>query len=106
MCWAEIYNPAANRLRADGKDICHVEFRIVDANGVRVPDAGTKATFTMEGFVKLLGMENGDLNSAEPSQDPTRQGFHGHGLAIFQLGITAGKIKITAKVELDAVTGD
>ena len=28
-----------HRLRADGKDVCHVEFQVVDAQGVRVPDA-------------------------------------------------------------------
>ena len=31
--------PDTTQLRADGKDVCHVEFRIVDENGVRVPDA-------------------------------------------------------------------
>ena len=88
--------PDATRLRADGKDICHLEFRIVDAQGVRVPDAAPEVTLTLNGPARLLGMENGDLNSPEPYQGPTRKAFHGRGLAIFQSTTAAGKISVTA----------
>jgi beta-galactosidase len=88
--------PDTTRLAADGKDICHLEFRVVDARGVRVPDAEPEITLAANGPAKLLGMENGDLNSPEPYQGSTRKALHGRGLAIFQSTDTAGKISITA----------
>jgi len=41
-------------------------------------------------------MENGDLNSPEPYQGPTRKALHGRGLAIFQSTTAAGKVSIKA----------
>jgi beta-galactosidase len=41
-------------------------------------------------------MENGDVNSPEPYQGPTRKAFHGRGLAILQSSAAAGKVKIIA----------
>jgi len=106
--------PDSTRLHADGKDICHLEFRVVDAQGVRVPDAEPEVTFSMNGPVALLGIENGDVNSPEPYQGPTRKAYHGRGLAIFQSTTAAGKAGITAAapgfapttVELETVNGD
>ena len=106
--------PDATRLQADGKDICHLEFRVVDANGVRVPNAEPEVTFEATGPAALLGMENGDVNSPEPYAGPTRKAFHGRGLAIFQSTTAPGKIKITAtapdlepaSVELETVNGN
>jgi len=88
--------PDTTRLHADDKDICHLEFRVVDAHGVRVPDAEPEITLTANGPAKLLGMENGDLNSPEPYQGTTRKALRGRGLAIFQSTDIAGKIRITA----------
>ncbi len=106
--------PDSTRLHADGKDICHLEFRVVDAHGVRVPDAAPEITLTVNDPAKLLGMENGDLNSAEPYQGQTRKVLHGRGLAIFQSTSTGGKIRITATapglesatVKLDSVNSN
>jgi beta-galactosidase len=76
--------PETKELRADGRDICHVEFRIVDAQGVRVPDAAAELTFTVVGPAKILGIENGDLNSTATGKDGVRQAYRGRGLAIVQ----------------------
>ncbi len=88
--------PDNTRLQADGKDICHLEFRVVDAQGVRVPDAEPEVTFNVNGPAALLGIENGDVNSPEPYQGPTRKAYHGCGLAILQSTTAAGKVSITA----------
>jgi beta-galactosidase len=88
--------PDAMRLQADGKDICHLEFRVVDDQGVRVPDAEPEVTISVNGSVALLGIENGDASSPEPYQESSRKAFHGRGLAILQSTTTAGKVRITA----------
>jgi len=48
--------PDTTRLQADGKDICHLEFRVVDDRGVRVPNAELEVTLDIAGPANLLGM--------------------------------------------------
>lgn len=89
--------PDVKEMRADGRDICHVEFRVVDAQGVRVPDATQEVKFTIEGPAKLLGIENGDLNSSSTGKDGMRNAYHGRGLAMLQSTHEAGKARLTAR---------
>lgn len=91
--------PDVKQFRADGRDICHVEFRIVDAQGVRVPDAVNELKFTVEGPAKLLGIDNGDLNSPATGKDGVRKAFRGRGLAIVQSTRESGKVRVTARAE-------
>jgi beta-galactosidase len=88
--------PDTRQLTADGRDICHLEFQIVDANGVRVSDAGPEITFDVSGPAVLLGIGNGDLNSTESCREPTHRVFCGRGLAILQTTEDAGDITIRA----------
>ena len=88
--------PDTTELRADGRDVSQIEFRIVDMEGVRISDATAEVTLALEGPAKLLGIENGDLNSAATVKGPARDAHRGRGLAIFQSKNTAGKITITA----------
>jgi beta-galactosidase len=88
--------PDSKQLRADGRDICHLEFRIVDERGVRVPDAAAEVTFSVSGPAKIIGIENGDLNSADTGKNLIRSAFHGRGLAIVQSTREAGKVRLSA----------
>jgi len=88
--------PDTTQLRADGKDVCHLEFRIADARGVRVPDANAEVTFEISGPATLLGIENGDVNSPDSYQSPTHRAFRGRGLAILQSTVDAGKVVVKA----------
>lgn len=87
------------RLRADGQDISHVEFRIVDAQGVRVPDATNEVAFTLDGPARIIGIENGDLFSLETGNNGIRRGYRGRGLAILQAMHVPGRIRLTARAE-------
>jgi len=88
--------PDVTELRADGRDICHLEFRIVDSHGVRVPDARNEVTFALNGPGEIIGIENGDLNSHDDYKDPVHRAYHGRGLAIIQSKKQTGKIRVTA----------
>ena len=88
--------PDSTQLRADGKDVCHLEFRIVDAQSVRVPDANAEVTFEFIGPAPLLGIVNGDVNSPDAYQSPTHKAFRGRGLAILQSTTAAGKVVLKA----------
>jgi beta-galactosidase len=88
--------PDSKQISADGKDICHVEYRIVDARGVRVPAGDRMVSFEVEGPADLIGAGNGDLNNTESTLDPMHQTFQGRGLVILQSKKEAGKITLKA----------
>ena len=88
--------PDLSQLQADGKDVCHLEFRIVDAAGVRVPDAAPEATFELTGPGKILGIGNGDVNSGEDCKGTTHRAYQGRGLVILQTTASPGEISVTA----------
>ncbi len=88
--------PDSTRLRADGKGVCQVEFRIVDEKGVRVPDAAPEVTFELAGPIRLLGIGNGNVSSDEDCKSNTHHAFQGWGLAILQTTTTAGEITLKA----------
>ena len=88
--------PDTTRLAADGQDICHVEFRVVDSQAVRVPDAENELRFEISGPAKIIGLENGNQNTTEPYGTKRRQAFHGRGLAILQSTRDAGQITLKA----------
>ena len=89
--------PDTTQLRADGKDVCHVEFRIVDADGVRVPNAEPEVKFEITGPASIIGIGNSDLNSVEDCKTNTHRAFQGRGLAILQTTATPGGITLKAK---------
>jgi beta-galactosidase len=88
--------PDVTELRADAKDVCHVEFQIVDENGVRVPDADPEVKFEMTGPVNILGIGNGDLNNNEDCRGDTHRAFQGRGMAILQTTTSPGGITLKA----------
>jgi len=90
--------PDAKEFRANGKDVCHVEFRIVDENGVRVPDAEPEVKFDLVGQAKIIGIGNGDLNNSENCQGDTHRAFQGRGLVILQAPTSPGSFVLTATV--------
>ena len=69
----------------------------MDAQGVRVPDAEPELTFTTDGPAKIIGIENGDLNSPATGKDGVRKAYHGRGLAIVQSTHEPGKARVKAR---------
>lgn len=91
--------PESTALRADGQDVGHVEFRVVDARGVRVPDAAHELTFRVEGPARIIGLENGDLNSPETGKNGVRKAYRGRGLAMVQTTREPGRVRLFARGE-------
>jgi beta-galactosidase len=84
------------QVRPDGKDICHVEFCIVDDKGVRVPNADQEVTFEISGPAVILGVGNADLNSPDSYQDHVHRAYQGRGLAILRSTTAPGSITLKA----------
>jgi hypothetical protein len=88
--------PDSAQLHADGKDVCHLEFQVVDAHGARVPDATPAVTFELSGPARLLGVGNGDVDSVEDCKTNMHHAYQGRGLAILQTTAAPGEIVVKA----------
>lgn len=88
--------PDTTQLAADGSDVCQVEFRVTDAQGVRVPDADDEVTFELNGPAEILGAGNGNLNGPVDFKAKTQRVFHGRGLVVLQSKPQSGKIVLKA----------
>jgi len=80
----------------DKKDVCQVEYRIEDENGVMVPNADQEVKFDVAGPARILGIGNGDLSNIEDCKGNAQRAFHGRGLAILETSGTSGSVTVTA----------
>lgn len=89
--------PDTTRLAADGKDVCQVEFQVVDAAGVRVPEAGNEISFSVDGPGQIIGVGNGNINSTEDYKGTKFRAFQGRGLLVVQSKLESGAITLKAE---------
>jgi hypothetical protein len=89
----------AQTLAADGKDVCHLEFRVVDDAGTLVWEADNEVTLTLTGQASIIGIGSGDPTSHQPHQGNAYKVYQGRGLAILRAGTEAGTVTIEAKAE-------
>jgi len=85
------------QLTADGRDVAHVEVRIVDAEGALVPDDDRAVELELGGPGVILGVDNGDLECEEPYTGNRRTTRSGRCLAIVQTKRAAGVLALSAK---------
>lgn len=88
--------PDSTRVFADELGVLHLEYRVVDGNGVRVPTANPEVTFEVQGPVRVLGIGTGDLSDTTSPTNLTHRAYQGHGLAILQSTGAAGPITVRA----------
>ncbi|HEY1122951.1 MAG TPA: glycoside hydrolase family 2 TIM barrel-domain containing protein [Haloferula sp.] len=85
---------------SDGFDrVAHVEVFVTDAEGVVVPTASNKITFTVEGAGKVVAVDNGSIVSLEPFQVSEREAFQGRALVILRGKQEQGKATLKARAE-------
>ncbi len=87
---------ARTHLKADGKDIGHVEFEIVDENGIRIPDAEDQVTFAIDGPAQVIAVANGSPSDTNSLTDATHTAWQGRGLAVIRSRLRNGKATVTA----------
>ncbi len=91
--------PDKSTLSASGQDVSHIEARLVDANGITVPNPVTEVHFELTGPATIGGVDNGDLDSPEPFKSNQRETRDGHCLVIVQSSRETGKIKVVARAK-------
>jgi beta-galactosidase len=77
------------------EDVVHATARIVDADGVPVPDADHAVSFAVEGPGRVIAVDDGDPESHEPYVATSRTAFRGRVLAILR-ATGAGRVTVTA----------
>lgn len=88
-----------NVLNATGDDLSFITVKVVDAQGVVVPNATHLITFAVSGEGFLAAVDNGDPTSHESFRGNKRHAFHGLVLAVVQTKNKRGKIEIEATAE-------
>lgn len=84
------------QMSADRRSVAHVVVELVDDSGRTVPTADDEITFTVDGPVRLIGLDNGNPTSHESYKGTSRKAFNGLCLAIVQSGTQAGNVRIQA----------
>lgn len=82
-------------LLGDGKDVAHIEVRIVDSNGIQVEDAQHEIICEIKGPAKLIGMESGDAQSHEDYKSNRRKAFRGRFLLYVQSEKEPGEVAVS-----------
>ncbi len=92
---------AADRttLKADGQDLCCVVVEVVDAHGIRDPNAEKLVRFSVEGAGILAAVGNSKPTSLESFRQPQRTTHDGRCLVILKSNRTPGVIKLTAQAD-------
>jgi len=88
-----------NKVKADGNDLSFITAKIVDANGVLVPDADNLVQFSITGNAAIVGTDNGCQTSMESFKATSHKAFHGLCLAVVQAkeNKSAVVVKATSK---------
>jgi beta-galactosidase len=87
--------PDKRAIAADGHSLAYLTVDVVDQDGVMVPSADNELHFDVSGG-RLVGLDNGQEESAENYKSSNRAAFNGKALAIIQS--TTGSGPITVKV--------
>jgi beta-galactosidase len=91
--------PSRGQLHASGQDLSYVEVRLVDADGVVVPNVPAVVHFEVSGPATIAGVDNGDLDSLETYKGNQRETRDGRCLVIVQSKRESGTIHLRARVD-------
>lgn len=77
---------AADRdvIRADGRDLSFVTVRVIDQDGLTVPNAKNAIRFSVEGPGAIVATDNGDPTDLTPFPSHERKAFNGLALVILR----------------------
>lgn len=92
-------NADRKMIKSDGKDLSFITVRVLDANGVLVPDAANLLNFRVEGAGTLVGLDNGYQASLESFKTSRHKAYNGMCLAVVQAGMKPGKIVVRVSGE-------
>lgn len=92
--------PDRSTITADGKDLSFITVKVIDEEGIAVPDAMDTIRFSIEGPGQIVATDNGDPTDMVAFPSHERKAFNGYALVIVkgEKG-ESGTITITANAE-------
>ena len=94
-------------LTPDWNDVRYLTATLVDDAGTRIPDSTTEISFVPNGFVNVIGVDNGDMLDHEPFLSTQRRLYDGRVTALLRATANSGKATINAQtpgVPITAIT--
>jgi beta-galactosidase len=88
-----------NVIVADGKDLSFITVKVLDQNGILVPQADNLINFEIQGEGIIAGVDNGCQASHEPFQANYGKAFNGLCPVVIQSSEEVGNIILTATSE-------
>ena len=86
-------------LESATRGVAQIEVRVLDANGIQVPNASNTITFDVEGPANIIGVDNGDPISHDSYKATHRPVFNGMALITLQAAKTPGHVTLIAKAD-------
>lgn len=86
--------PEQPEIRADRAALAYVPITVVDADGVRVPDADVPATVQVDGVAELCAFGSGDPAAVGPLADQNARTFRGRALVILRASGKPGAVRL------------
>ncbi len=84
------------RISREPSDVAHVTVKVLDQEGRVVPTANDEITFAVTGAGRILGVDNGQPDSHESYQGPSRKAFNGLALVVLQPTGAPGTVTLSA----------
>ncbi len=84
---------------ADGQDLSFVTVSLADANGIEIPIASQKVSFSLDGPGEIVGVDNGDPTSHLSLKGKEMNLFNGLCLVVVKSTSTEGTITLKAQVD-------
>jgi len=91
--------PDVTKLKANGLDLAYINVRLIDKNGLTVPDADRSINFSVEGVGYLAGTANGDIFSNGNWVGTKRSTYKGKCLMVLRSTRSKGEIGIKASTK-------
>lgn len=93
-----LLRPDRATLRADGRDLSFITVAIADQEGLTVPRAKNRVTFTLDGPGEIVATDNGDATDLESFQSKERAAFNGLALVVVRTNMNeTGQITLKAQ---------
>jgi hypothetical protein len=91
--------PDKTKLTASGEDVSQIELRLVDKNGVLVPNGNTLCSVNVNGSGRLLSLDNGDQRDMTPLKQPSRKLNQSRAFMVVESLRQPGPITVTVSAE-------
>ncbi|MGA2408267.1 MAG: hypothetical protein ABSF81_16160 [Bacteroidales bacterium] len=90
-----VLEPDRKVIKADGLDLTYITVRIIDKNGITVPNADRLVNFKVTGVGEIAGVTNSNIFSDEKWNADQRSTYYGKCIRVVRTNRKEGNINVT-----------